>query len=62
MQSELRFRFIFQPHGLIYRSLYRPEVYLRDQQSEMYKVEKENIEKEKLGEKPTASSPLVLWH
>lgn len=62
MQEDLRVRLIFQPQGLIYRSFYRPEIYLRDQSAELYRIEKENIEKEKTGERPSASSPLVLWH
>jgi len=62
VQPFLRFRLLFQPHGLIYRAAYRPEIYLRDSSMELYKIEKENIEKEKTGETPTSTSPIVLWH
>lgn len=38
------------------------EIYLREKSDDLYKIEKENIEMEKRGEKPTFTSPLVLWH
>ena len=57
-----RFSLIFQPFGSIWRSFYRPEIYMREKQAHLYRIEKENIEKEKEGEKPSTTSPIVLWH
>ncbi len=49
---------LFQSNRLIYR----PEVYLRDKQAQLYIIDQENIEKEKRGEKPQITSPVVLWN
>ena len=48
--------------GISMRKLTRPEIFLRQAQSEYYELEKENIKKEKKGEKSLINSPLAFWH
>ena len=44
------------------RLQYRPELFFRDHDSFLRKVEEENVKLIKDGKKPATSTQLVLWH
>ena len=61
LHPETKFYYSFGTMGRPVRLMYRPELYYRDKQAFFYEVELENIKKEKAGQTPTTSSPIVLW-
>ena len=62
LHPDNKFIFAFNLMGKSLRLAYRPEIYYRDKQEFLYVIEKDNIEKEKVGQKPNVYSPIVLWH
>eukprot|EP01016_Furgasonia_blochmanni_P035533 TRINITY_DN3945_c0_g1_i16.p3 TRINITY_DN3945_c0_g1~~TRINITY_DN3945_c0_g1_i16.p3 ORF type:complete len:169 (-),score=29.54 TRINITY_DN3945_c0_g1_i16:190-696(-) len=62
LRGDFKLSYTFGGLGRPYRMLYRPEVYFRDSQYKMLQIDQVNQEKERRGEKPTLTSPVVLWN